>query len=66
MTESRRIQARFLQPGDVVGTGETIVSVSAGARTPRGKVEVTLDRDGSRRTTLWGAYTLIGIKREPK
>jgi hypothetical protein len=67
MTESRRVQARVLQPGDIVGTGETIVSVSAGVRTPRGKVEVVLTKaDGHRRMSIWGAYTMIGIKREPK
>jgi hypothetical protein len=31
-------------PGDQVGSGETVVNVSVGARTPRGKVEVTLEK----------------------
>jgi hypothetical protein len=31
-------------PGDQVGFGETVVNASAGARTPRGKIEVTLEK----------------------
>jgi hypothetical protein len=59
----QKVSARFLQPGDVVGSGETVVCVSAGARTPRGKVEVTLEKNGQRRTSLWGSYTLINVRR---
>jgi hypothetical protein len=59
-----KIPARNLLPGDQVGSGETIVSVSAGARTPRGKVEVTLEKDGRRRTSLWGAATVINVSRQ--
>lgn len=65
MTETHKVQARALQRGDITGSGETIVSVSAGARTARGKVEVTLEeRDGYRRTLVWGAYTMINVRRE--
>jgi len=58
-----RVQARNLKPGDVTrGTGETVVRVSAGLRTPSGKVEVTLT-DGERiRTATWGKYTEISIQ----
>jgi hypothetical protein len=58
-----RVQARQLVAGDVVGSGETIVQVAAGVRTPRGKVEVTLEKDGRRRLTFWGASTVINIRR---
>lgn len=37
-----KIPARHLQPGDVTGSGETVLSVNAGVRTPRSKVEVVL------------------------
>lgn len=58
-----KLPARHLMPGDQTGSGETIVSVSAGIRTPRGKVEVTLEKDGRRRTSLWGAGTNISVSR---
>ena len=59
-----KIPARNLLPGDQVGSGETVVSVSAGVRTPRGKVEVTLEKAGRRRTSLWGAATVINVSRQ--
>jgi hypothetical protein len=46
--------ARYLHPGDVTGSGETVRTVSAGVRTPRGKVEVILEKDGRRRMAVWG------------
>lgn len=61
--QSHKVPARCLMPGDQVGAGETIVRVSAGLRTPRGKVEVTLEKDGRRRTSLWGAATIVNISR---
>lgn len=59
-----KVRARELQPGDVLkGTGETIVRVSAGVRTPTGKVEVTMQRpDGSTRVGIWNRATMIGVK----
>jgi hypothetical protein len=62
-TAPQKVSARLMQKGDVVGSGETVISVSAGVRTPRGKVEVILERDGERRTAVWGAYTLINVRR---
>lgn len=59
-----KVQARYLKDGDKVGSGETVVRVSAGARTPSGKVEVTLERDGRRRTSTWGSYTEINVTRD--
>jgi hypothetical protein len=58
-----RVAARHMQAGDVIGSGETVVRVSAGVRTPRGKVEVLLDRGGRRRLATWGAYTVINVQR---
>jgi hypothetical protein len=58
-----QIPARSLIAGDVVGSGETIITVQRGVRTPAGKVEVVLDRAGIRRRSLWGASTLINARR---
>jgi 2-keto-4-pentenoate hydratase/2-oxohepta-3-ene-1,7-dioic acid hydratase in catechol pathway len=58
-----KVQAQHLRPGDVVGSGETVRGVSAGLRTPPGKVEVTLERNGVTRMSLWGARTPINVKR---
>lgn len=64
-----RVPAHALQPGDLVGSGETVARhPSAGVRTPRGKVEVVLvrERDGAlvHRVALWGRHTLIGVYRD--
>lgn len=58
-----KVQAQHLQPGDVVGSGEIVSSVSAGTRTPKGKVEVCLDRGPAFRMAIWGKYTMINIER---
>lgn len=50
-------------PGDCAGSGETVVSVSARVRTPRGKVDVILDRGGKSRAATWGAHTEISVFR---
>jgi hypothetical protein len=62
--ESLKTLARYLLAGDQVGSGETVVSVSAGVRTPRGKVEVVLEKGERRRCAIWGAHTVINVKRE--
>lgn len=61
-----KVQARALQPGDLVGSGEVVLSVSAGVATPRGNVDVILVRNDGRRRVTWGAYTLIGVTRVSK
>lgn len=66
MTETHKVQARALQRGDITGSGETVVGVSAGIRTPRGRIEITLEKDGRRRTSIWGAYTMINVRRPEK
>lgn len=62
-TTKLKVQANVLQIGDVVGSGETIIDTSAGLHTPRGKVDVTLEKNGRRRTATWGAYTMINVTR---
>jgi len=59
----QKVPARYLLAGDQLCTGETVVAVSRGARTPAGKVEITLEKDGRHRTPLWGASTIINIAR---
>ena len=59
-------QAQHLQPGDVVGSGETIVSIQAGLRTPKGKVEVVLFRNGYSRLAFWSKHTFINAQRPEK
>lgn len=71
-----RVQAQYLQPGDVVGSGEKIVSVWADVRTPTGKINVALskqimDRNGQLLSTIkrqnqWGKYTMINAERAEK
>jgi hypothetical protein len=63
VVESVRVAARHLIPGDLIGSGERILSVSAGIRTRRGKLEVTLEKGGHRRMSLWGASTVINVRR---
>lgn len=58
-----RISVRHLLADDQLCTGETVVGVSRGARTPSGKVEVTLEKSGHRRCALWGASTTINVVR---
>jgi hypothetical protein len=56
-------EAQYLKKGDVIGSGETVVSVSSGAYTPSGKVNVTLEKGGKTRTAVWGKSTKIGVKK---
>ncbi len=56
-------EAQHLKKGDIIGSGDEVVSVSAGAKTPKGKVEVTLKtKDGKTKTSTWGKTTKIGVK----
>jgi hypothetical protein len=59
----QKVAARHLMKGDRVGSGETIVNVATGLHTPRGKIEVTLEKDGRRRLAFWGVSTVISIRR---
>ena len=58
-------EAQHLKKGDIIGSGDEVVSVSAGAKTPKGKVEVTLKtKDGKTKTSTWGKTTKVGVKEE--
>lgn len=59
-----RVQAQHLQPGDIVGSGEKVLSCGVSIRTPKGKIAVLLDKDGSARSGYWGKYTIINVERE--
>lgn len=59
-----RVPARLLLKGDVTGSNETVLGVSAGAATPRGKVEVSLEKAGRRRKAIWNASTVIVVRRD--
>jgi hypothetical protein len=56
-------EAKNLKKGDIITSGEEVVSVSAGAKTEAGKVEVTLSKGGKTRTAVWGKSTKIGVKK---
>lgn len=58
-------QAQYLKPGDVLtATGNTVVSVSAGITTPRGKVDVSFRRpNGAAGNGCWRKTTMIGVSR---
>ena len=56
-------EAQHLKKGDIIGSGDEVVSVLAGAKTPSGKVEVTLKtKDGKTKTSTWGKTTKVGVK----
>jgi hypothetical protein len=59
-----RVPARLLLKGDVTGSNETVLSVSAGVATPRGKVEVFLHKAGRQRKAIWNAATIIVVRRD--
>ena len=62
-TSSNSKEAQHLKKGDIITSGDEVVSVSAGAKTPAGKVEVTLKtKSGSTKTSTWGKTTKIGVK----
>lgn len=63
-----KVQAQYLQPGDIVGSGEKVINVSAGVRTPKGKIDVKLGKYLNSdheyfRTSQWGKYTMINVER---
>lgn len=60
---AHKVPARNLLNGDRVGSGEIVIQVAAGLKTPRGKVEVTLERNGARRMAIWNASTVITVRR---
>jgi len=58
-------EAQYLKKGDIITSGDEVISVSAGAKTPSGKVEVTLKtKDGKTKTSTWGKTTKVGVKKD--
>ena len=63
--ENGNVRVSQLKKGDVLGaTGLEIVSVSAGAMTPSGKLEVTVKnpKTGKEVTKLWNKSTVVNLK----
>ena len=59
-----RVQAQYLQVGDIVGSGEKVIGLTVRSlRMPSNKVAVTLKKDGRQRTVQRGKYTQIGVER---
>lgn len=66
-----KVQAQHLQPGDVVGSGETVAHIiRSSIHWPSSKVCVLLrgpnGKTADLRNTYWGKYTEINIEREEK
>ncbi|WP_441258975.1 hypothetical protein AB7008_15110 [Bradyrhizobium sp. 521_C7_N1_3] len=59
-----RVPARALMSGDVTSSGETVLGVSTGVATPRGKVEVSLSKGHFGRVAVWNAGTIIVVRRD--
>jgi hypothetical protein len=63
--EKGNVRVSQLKKGDVLGaTGLEVVSVSSGAKTPSGKLEVTVKnpKTGKEVTKLWGKSTVVKLK----
>jgi len=69
-----RVQAQHLQAGDIVGSGEVVVSVQTYLRNEPKKVSVYLKNPNRAvivptvvdRVSTWGKYTEINIERPEK
>ena len=65
--EKGYIKVSDLKKGDVLGgSGLEIVSMSTGAKTPSGKIEVTVKdpKTGKELTKLWNKSTTVRLKKE--
>ena len=63
--EDGNVRVSQLKKGDILGaTGLEVVSVSSGAKTPSGKLEVTVKnpKTGKEVTKLWGKSTVVKLK----
>ncbi len=58
-----KVPARHLLRGDLTGSGEVVLSVSVGTKTPRGMVDVLLQKGERKRAAIWNARTIIGVRR---
>ena len=55
-----RVQAQYLQPGDVVGSGEVVTQVIINStQWPSNKVRVSLNN----RAAIWGKHIMINVER---
>lgn len=71
-----KVQAQHLQPGDVVGSGETVTQCYDSGANPPGKITVSLrrtirDKNGQslgtkERSSYWGKWTTINVERNSK
>ena len=63
------ISVSSLKKGDILGgSGLEVVSISAGARTPSGKIEVTVKdpKTGNEVTKVWNKATKVTVKKDLK
>lgn len=68
-----RVPTHAMQPGDIVGSGETVKQVYDSLACPRGKLVVVLskavrDKNGhllgvKERSAHWGKHTVVGVTR---
>ena len=61
------ISVSSLKKGDILGgSGLEVVSISAGAKTPSGKIEVTVKdpKTGNEVTKVWGKSTKVTVKKD--
>lgn len=59
-SSAERVEAQYLRKGDILGSGEEVTSSpSAGTTTPKGKVELSLTKDGKTRRVVYGKYTVV-------
>ncbi|MGY4433140.1 hypothetical protein ACVWWO_005617 [Bradyrhizobium sp. F1.13.1] len=59
-----RLPARALMSGDITSSGETVLGVSTGVATPRGKVKVSLRKGHFGRVAVWNAGTIFVVRRD--
>jgi hypothetical protein len=58
----RLVRAHALQPGDVLGTGETVIRVFQDKLSGRGKLSVVLKMGETERCTDWGRWRRIIVQ----
>ncbi len=63
-----KVQAQHLQPGDVVGSGDCVDTITINSiKWPSSKVYIELKKvNGDIRGVFWGKYTEINIERPEK
>jgi hypothetical protein len=57
-----KLPVHALRAGNILsGSRETVVTVSVGISTPRGKIDVLLEKGGRYRTGTWGRHTMVNV-----